>query len=41
MEERAALADGRIEIETAPGKGTTIYVYLPLPLEHEGWAEHG
>ncbi|NTU80636.1 MAG: PAS domain-containing protein [Chloroflexales bacterium] len=41
MEERAALAGGQIEIETAPGKGTTIYISIPLPLEHEGWAEHG
>ena len=31
MKERAALAGGRLDIETAVGAGTTIYVHLPLP----------
>ncbi len=30
MEERAALADGRIEISTAPGAGTTVRAMFPL-----------
>lgn len=30
MAERAALAGGRLDIETAPGSGTTIYVHIPL-----------
>jgi signal transduction histidine kinase len=29
MQERAALIGGEVEIESAPGKGTTIYVRLP------------
>jgi PAS domain S-box-containing protein len=31
MEERAALVNGRLHIETALGAGTTIYVHIPLP----------
>jgi PAS domain S-box-containing protein len=30
MAERAALAGGRLDIETEPGSGTTIYVHIPL-----------
>ena len=30
MHERAALAGGDVEIESAPGKGTTIYVRVPI-----------
>lgn len=30
MNERAAIIGGRIEIEAAPGKGTTIFVRVPL-----------
>lgn len=30
MKERAALVGGRIDLETAPGAGTTIYVHIPL-----------
>lgn len=32
MRERAALLGGRLELETAPGKGTTLIVQLPFPL---------
>ena len=32
MRERAALLDGAVTIESAPGEGTTIYVRIPLPL---------
>lgn len=31
MQERATLAGGALEIESAPGKGTTIYVRTPFP----------
>jgi two-component system CheB/CheR fusion protein len=31
MRERAALIGGRLDIETAPGRGTTVIVQLPLP----------
>lgn len=30
MRERAVLVGGGLEIETAPGKGTTIFVKVPL-----------
>lgn len=30
MEERATLAGGRLDIETAPDAGTTIYLHIPL-----------
>jgi PAS domain S-box-containing protein len=31
MQERAALVDGTIEIESTPGVGTTVFVRLPIP----------
>jgi chemotaxis protein histidine kinase CheA len=31
MQERVALLGGRIEIDSAPGRGVQIRVYLPLP----------
>ena len=31
MRERTALIGGEFEIESAPGKGTTIYVRVPVP----------
>jgi signal transduction histidine kinase len=31
MEERAALVDASLEIESAPGHGTTILVRMTLP----------
>lgn len=31
MQERAALLNGRLEIHTAPGHGTRVEVYIPLP----------
>ena len=36
MQERAAIIGGTLEIETSPGKGTTIFVQVPLsePLAH-------
>jgi signal transduction histidine kinase len=30
MEERAALVGGRLTIESTPGKGTTVFVEVPL-----------
>lgn len=37
MEERAALVNGRLHIETSLGAGTTIYIHIPLrPEEGEG-----
>lgn len=30
MRERAALVDGRVEIETAPGRGTRVRVHVPI-----------
>lgn len=33
MTERAALTGGRLDLETAPGAGTTIYVHIPLDPE--------
>ena len=31
MQERAALVDGIVEIESTPGAGTTVFVRLPIP----------
>jgi signal transduction histidine kinase len=31
MAERASMAGGRLEIESTPGTGTTLYLILPLP----------
>jgi signal transduction histidine kinase len=31
MQERVNLLDGKIEIESQPGKGTTVFVWVPLP----------
>jgi len=33
MRERAELCSGRFEIDTAPGKGTTIRVAMPVMRE--------
>ncbi|GHO64865.1 hypothetical protein KSC_037570 [Ktedonobacter sp. SOSP1-52] len=33
MRERADLFDGTLNIESQPGKGTTVQVYIPLPKE--------
>ena len=30
--ERAMQTDGQLDIETAPGKGTTVSMHIPLPL---------
>jgi signal transduction histidine kinase len=32
MHERAALVGGTLEIESAPGSGTTIFVRVPVSL---------
>jgi PAS domain S-box-containing protein len=40
MQERAALMGGTLEIETAPGKGTSVFVEVPIrPIEKEDAAE--
>jgi PAS domain S-box-containing protein len=31
MRERAQIIGGRLEIESAPGQGTSVFVYVPLP----------
>jgi signal transduction histidine kinase len=36
MRERAALLNGTLEIESAPNKGTTIYVQIPAEYRKEG-----
>ena len=30
MQERAALIGGKVEIESSPGNGTTVYVRVPV-----------
>lgn len=35
MAERAAQAGGRVEVESAPGRGTTLYLRLPVPTAEE------
>ncbi|WP_447975310.1 PAS domain S-box protein [Nitrospira sp. Kam-Ns4a] len=35
MQERASLVNGTIEIESTPGRGTAIYVRVPLPEPHQ------
>jgi signal transduction histidine kinase len=36
MQERAQLAGGRLEIESAPGAGTTIYAQVPIAASNPG-----
>jgi len=38
MEERASLVGGKLTIESAPGRGTTVFVEIPLSAEEQ---EHG
>jgi two-component system, NarL family, sensor histidine kinase UhpB len=35
MKERVALLDGTIAVESAPGKGSTIFVQIPLEAAFE------
>jgi PAS domain S-box-containing protein len=35
MQERAVLAGGTLEIETAPGEGTTVFLRVPIPTPAE------
>jgi signal transduction histidine kinase len=39
MRERAALVGGTLEIESAPGEGTTVFARVPLTFPDEGAAE--
>jgi PAS domain S-box-containing protein len=32
MQERAALLDGEVKIESSPGHGTTVFVRIPIPM---------
>jgi signal transduction histidine kinase len=32
MRERAQIVGGRLEVETSPGQGTSIYLHVPLQL---------
>ncbi|HEX8176172.1 MAG TPA: CheR family methyltransferase [Pyrinomonadaceae bacterium] len=41
MRERAALVDGTVEIESAPDKGTTIFVSVPLKSDYLDSVESG
>ena len=36
MRERAALLGGELDIESAPGDGTTVFVRIPLPRDRKG-----
>jgi signal transduction histidine kinase len=36
MRERAALLNGSVTIESTPGEGTTVYVWVPLAEENDG-----
>jgi PAS domain S-box-containing protein len=36
MRERAAILGGRVNISSAPGRGTTVTAWVPLPLPNEG-----
>jgi two-component system sensor histidine kinase DesK len=38
MRERLALLDGRLEIQSARGRGTRVVVVVPLPPEATGVA---
>jgi signal transduction histidine kinase len=33
MEERAALMNGEVTVESGPGKGTTVFVRIPFPAD--------
>lgn len=41
MRERADLIGGRLEIESAPGKGTTIYVTIPIEKNNKPETKNG
>jgi two-component system CheB/CheR fusion protein len=36
MQERASLSGGKLEIQSAPGQGTTIFLRVPIDLNEEG-----
>ena len=36
MRERAALLNGSVTLESRPGSGTTVHVYIPLKEENDG-----
>ncbi|UWZ86453.1 PAS domain-containing protein [Occallatibacter riparius] len=39
MEERARLVNGRLEVRSKPGSGTTIEVWVPVPVSEESFLE--
>ena len=35
MEERARVVDGKLDVESTPGKGTSVRCWVPLPTEDD------
>ena len=41
MQERVALLNGTLTIESAPGSGTSIFAHIPLPTVGKGGSDDG